>query len=172
MALQLALQGKSKESLQQCEQKVAGLLQAAQLEGLDLRRGQSRVHSPGADVARQCLMAFGNELELVRSELSETARSVSPRRPASGADIAMDMDAAKLQRELGKVLAAERETYCQLVEARFHVGELNPLGSLAATSDAHSIENLRQRVEQLTRDLHQKDAESERLRKSASKGPN
>jgi hypothetical protein len=97
-------------TFRQAEAKIAGLVALAQ------RSQSERQHSPGVDCARECANKFGNELDKVRAQLMEQQTFPKGSSGFSDPDWRLDLEAAGLQRRLGKVLAAEREMYCQVLE--------------------------------------------------------
>lgn len=174
----MQLEEAAEAAMRKAEVKIAGIISAAQQKGLDLGSGRRQL-SPLADSARQCSRSFGMELELVRTQLGEMrAVSVPPSSGSGQADWQLDLEAAGLQRRLGKVLASERERYCQLLEARLRSGQLHPKDLCVSTSspskavaEDKSVNMLQAQVKVLRTELNLKDAEIDRLTKaSVAKG--
>jgi len=176
-AMRMQFEETAEAALRKYEARIAGIVAMAEKEGFELRPGARRPLSPVGESARQCLSSFGAELELVRSELQQTrAVSVGPRassQPPQAADWQLDLEAAGMQRKLGKVLAAEREKYCQLVEARLRAGKLLPQepkvpSHHVGNGNGEGIVMLQEQVKVLRNELHQKDVEINRLSSTSS----
>lgn len=175
-AMRMQFEETAEAALRNYEAKIAGIVAMAEKEGLELRPEARRALSPIGESARQCLSSFGTELELVRSELQETRAVSVPRAsslPPQAADWQLDLQAAGMQRKLGKVLAAEREKYCQLVEARVQAGEVLPQepkvpSRRAGNGNTESVMMLQEQVEVLRNELHLKDVEINRLSSTSS----
>lgn len=137
-------------TIRQADVKIAGLVALWQQSQSDRRQ-----HSPGVDCARECASKFIHELDNVKSQLSEP-QEVRPRGSAGfqDPDWRLDLEAAGLQRRLGKVLATERDMYCQVLEAQ----------KLCVKQPSSKLQ---QQVQVLKNELQVKDAEISRLAKSS-----
>lgn len=167
-APRMQLEEAAEAALSKAEAKITGIISAAQKSGLVLAAG-GRPHSPAADSARQYALSFGTELDLVRSELREARAPSMPSHSSQDPDWRTDLEAAGLQRKLGKVLAAERDRYCQLLEARLRCGQVQAQEVSGTVRDSTNISMLKEQVKVLRNELNMKDAEIHRLSRSSTK---
>jgi len=173
LAPRLHVEQQNEESMQAAEARLRGQLKDALQGGGGTSSGaRGRRLSTAADRARECSTSLAVELQQVKAELSDSksmnlqarSRSPQPGLQQVDPDWRLDLEAAGLQRKIGKVLAAERQSYCSLLE----IMNSEPRVEGGAMDSQEELSNLMQQIEALRLESAFKDEEIARL--SRAKG--
>lgn len=171
LAPRLHLEEQNEEALSTAEARLRGELEQMQRGG-GTSSGGVRRRTNAANRARECSTSLSTELAQVKAELTDsnsigvTGRSRSPQ-PGQQADPdwRLDLEAAGLQRKIGKVLAAERQSYCLLLEMQHSEPKVE-----GAQVDTEELNGLLQQVKVLKEEASVKDEQIARLQAMRNNG--